>query len=212
MDAQDLTQEAYEPDWDHPIYSQEPAPPAVRAPVAVSPSAAPPHASPLDSDAPPWDEPARAVEADRLDGPTDTEDETAKQPAVETPMRTALPDRKEFLIPALMSRSALFSAGTGAGQQAQPERVTACYSPYALRLEGPRLTMRDKAVWECFLRAAFDHGFADEQFVIAPSGIARALGGSGTSRGQRASLKALGAWHRRASSTNGTKLWGQATW
>lgn len=195
----------YEPDWDHPIYaSGEAAPRVFATPLPESSRGTTP--SPISNsqtverlteDVPPWEDDAdtnsAVAQLAKLNGQTPVvEPEQATVPGMSPALaRVALPIRKEFLVPALMSRSALFSAGTGKGQHWQPERALACYKPYGLRLEGPRLTMRDKAVWEQFMRAALSHGFADEEFVISLSGISKALGGWGSGEASKSVLDSL---------------------
>lgn len=195
----------YEPDWDHPIYASGEAAPRVPWTIPADPPRAAPlapistsdHVESTAEDVPPWEEHADTDTADAQPseprGPTQAREPEQAPSTVTSPVpaRVALPVRKEFLVPALMSRSALFSAGTGKGQKVRPERVMACYKPYGLRLEGPRLTMRDKAVWEQFLRAALTHGFADEEFVISLSGISKALGGSGSGTASKSVLESL---------------------
>ncbi len=189
----------YEPDWDHPIYASGDAAPRVVAtlPAEPAPSSDGKPVARSAEDVPPWEDDADSGPAHAQpavpEGPS-----PAREPEQATfsvispaPTRLALPLRKEFLVPALMSRSALFSAGTGKGQHGRPERPVACYKPYELRLDGPRLTMRDKAVWEQFLRAAIAHGFADEEFIISLSGTSKALGGSGSGAASKSVLESL---------------------
>lgn len=85
---------------------------------------------------------------------------------------------RSFGVPAMACRSALFSAGIGKGQHGQARRSVDSYGTYSIELEGPRLTMRDKAAWVEVLRAGWRHGRLDEPFAISLSAIHKAVTGS----------------------------------
>lgn len=81
------------------------------------------------------------------------------------------------LYPALFSRSALFQVGKG--RRDAPWRATrtvACQGEHKLEATGPRLSMRDKAVWEFAIDRARAAGQIGEEFELPLRACALALG------------------------------------
>jgi hypothetical protein len=87
------------------------------------------------------------------------------------------------LYPALFSRSALFQVGRGkrlkGGEAPAPApRAVACQGGHELSATGPRLSMRDKAVWEFALDRARAAGQIGVEFELSARACALALGAS----------------------------------
>ena len=92
--------------------------------------------------------------------------------------------------PVLFARSSIFRAnGDGSPMAFGPIE---CYPPYGCEFEGPRLSMRDKAVWEAVVAEAREAGFAGAELSISLSALCRAVGGSGNGAGLRAVAASLG--------------------
>lgn len=159
-------EEFYEPDWDAPDLDQPARPdhhaaqsngaPAAAAPPAggVAPSAAALPTGPVPATAP-----AQGSNA-------------AGQALAAWP-----PRHRVGLYPSLFSRSALFQVGKG--KRDTPWRATrtvACQGGHELVATGPRLSMRDKAVWEFALDRARAAGQIGEEFELPLRACALALG------------------------------------
>lgn len=168
----------YSDDWDDPL--PEPA----RKPEA-SPSGAPPASGSTAQPAAPGAAPspvgaqAPAQQATRAFGTL------SERPPVAIP----LSGEKEWnRFPGLMARSAVFRVGradpeptaTGAEEPRPkyPQEELAAYGKsYEVKFEGPRLTMRDKRVWERVLQGAKACKFAGVEFALSASELSGSLGG-----------------------------------
>ena len=90
--------------------------------------------------------------------------------------------------PSMFARSAIFRVGRDKGL-VLPAQEIATYARLQVVFEGPRLTMRDKRIWELAVAAAKRHGFSGEEFELSLSSLARALGAAPTG----AALRSIGA-------------------
>ena len=165
----------YADDWDEapPLLSHAPSSPtpldtvstAARKPLTISGPKAPSAIEPDQLLA----IPSSASEAMELAGPPAGEASTV-------PPRE-MPHRDDPRMPGLLARSALFGAGLGSGQAVIRKLAPiGCYPPYKLAYEGPRLTMKDKQVWELALEAAKRSGPAGEEFKSSLSALAKGMG------------------------------------
>lgn len=77
-------------------------------------------------------------------------------------------------LPAMATRSALFQVGGFAG--APLAGPLASSTQYELSYFGPRLSMRDKRIWEIAMAAAQKHGWLNSEFPLALSMVAKGLG------------------------------------
>lgn len=144
--------------WDA-VSTLAPKPPTIAgstAPLVIEPE-------------PPQAIPSSASEAMDLAGPPAGE-------AATVPPR-AMPHRDDPRMPGLLARSALFGAGLGSGQaEIRKLAPIGCYPPCKLAYEGPRLTMKDKQVWELALGAAKRSGWAGKEFKSSLSALAKGMG------------------------------------
>lgn len=146
----------YSDDWD-----DEQPPSRAAALAEVRPVSRAPERPPVK------EEPAPAAHTSA--GSSTDEESTA-------PLR-AMPHRDDPRMPGLLARSALFGAGPGSGQaEVRKLAPIGCYPPYKLVYEGPRLTMKDKQVWELALGAAKRRGWAGEEFKTSLSALAKGMG------------------------------------
>jgi hypothetical protein len=200
----------YEDGWDDSLDGQEEtgeldgaaaATPATVAPKSVAPivqcAAAPAPALPISPPPAPLPTPAPMAVA----APTPQPPAAA---AAQAQKLAPWPARdRAGLYPALFSRSALFQVGRGkraeggAGPAPTPKSV-ACQGEHELTATGPRLSMRDKAVWEFALDRARAAGQIGVEFELSARACALALGAtkdrsSETLRRVRESLKRLAA-------------------
>lgn len=104
--------------------------------------------------------------------------------ATRTPFKRA---EEPWKFPVVIGRSALFRVGRGRGGDIALAEVPCYQASYALRYEGPRLSMKHKRVWELVIEAMREHGWAGEPFRVSLTAIAKRLGGTGTG----AELKAV---------------------
>lgn len=96
------------------------------------------------------------------------------QPTAPTP--TMLPHRsKPDQYPAFMARSALFSASKH-GAALPPATALKAQGNYGLRVGGPRLGMRDKAVWEAAMQVAKETNDISQDIPVGLADLARRLG------------------------------------
>jgi hypothetical protein len=155
-------EEFYEPDWDAPQPDQA----AGADRQAAEPKGAPAAAALVAVGVPcaaPATEPAQAA---------------AQGSTVAPQALAAWPPRdRAGLYPSLFSRSALFQVGKGKRDAPwRPTRKIQCQGEHALEATGPRLSMRDKAVWEFAIDRARAAGQIGEEFELPLRACALALG------------------------------------
>lgn len=152
-------EEFYEADWDAPQPDQPP-----RAAHQVAQPVGAPAAAPLAAGGAP---PAAAPVGVATQGST-----TAQQALAAWPPRDRV-----GLYPSLFSRSALFQVGRGKrGARWPATRKVACQGEHELEATGPRLSTRDKAVWEFAIDRARAAGQIGEEFELPLRACALALG------------------------------------
>lgn len=155
-------EEFYEPDWDAPQSDQA----AGAHRQAAQPKGAPAAAALVAVGVPcaaPATEPAQAA---------------AQGSTVAPQALAAWPPRdRAGLYPSLFSRSALFQVGKGKRDAPwRPTRKIQCQGEHKLEATGPRLSMRDKAVWEFAIDRARAAGQIGEEFELPLRACALALG------------------------------------
>lgn len=92
--------------------------------------------------------------------------------------------------PSMFARSSIFRVGRGKGLVLPPQEI-ATYARLRVVFEGPRLTMRDKRVWEQAVAAAKQHGFSGDEFELSLSSLARALNAAPTGAALRSIVESL---------------------
>lgn len=157
-------EEFYEPDWD----AAQPDEPAQPTHQVAQPKGAPASAAPL----------AAVVSPSAAEAPTGPAHAPAQGSNPPQQVLAAWPPRDRVgLYPSLFSRSALFQVGKG--KRDAPWRATrtvACQGEHELEATGPRLSTRDKAVWEFAIDSARVAGQIGEEFELPLRACALALG------------------------------------